>query len=458
MEFVHEAFEKGETIAAVATAPGDGAIGIIRIAGDQALKVAEALFRGKSPISSLKSHKLYYGEIVDGEEIVDEVLLTAMLGKRSYSGETTVEIFCHGGSYITRRILELALKKGARLARPGEFTFKAFYNGKLDLAQAEAVQQMIGAKNERALKAAREQLQGRLSQNILERQKELTDIAAILEAWVDFPEEGLEFASMEEIIDRLKETFQKLETLIRSYHDGKIVSEGISLCLVGCPNVGKSSLMNALLDRERAIVSNIPGTTRDLVEADFRLQGIPIRLIDTAGIRDSQEVIEAEGIRRSKEALEQADLVLYVLDASLGIQEEDQKILPLLPKKRTIAVWNKMDLPVSSLPKLPFEKVVHLSAKKREHLDALKEAIDALIWINPPSKEELLITSERHFQALKDASFALQKVIQGLQSGVSAEFISFDMRDGLKNLAKIIGTDVSEDILSSIFKNFCIGK
>ncbi|MDF2550005.1 MAG: trmE [Chlamydiales bacterium] len=456
MEFIHEAFEKGQTIAAIATAPGDGAIGIIRIAGDASLEVAKSIFRGKKE-TAFKSHQLYFGQIVDGDEEIDEVLITVMHGKKSYSGETTVEIFCHGGSFICRRILELALKKGARLARPGEFTLKAFCNGKLDLAQAESVQLMISAKNERALKAARDQLQGRLSKNIAQIQRELTDIAAILDAWVDFPEEGLEFASMEEICQQLHSIKGRLKLLIASYHDGKIVSEGISLCLIGRPNVGKSSLMNALLDRERAIVSSTPGTTRDLIEADLRLKGIPIRLIDTAGIRESDESIEAEGIRRSKEAMERADLILYVLDASLGLQEEDLKLAADLPKERTIAIWNKMDLPVGDLPSLPFQREVRLSAKEG-HMDLLKEAIDAVIGIHPPSKEELLITSERHFQALNEALGHLSQVIFGLESGVSAEFIAFDMRESLKSLGKIIGTHVGEDILSSIFKNFCIGK
>jgi tRNA modification GTPase len=380
-----------------------------------------------------------------------------MLGKRSYTGETTVEIHCHGGSLITRRVLEAVLMAGARAALPGEFTFRAFLNGKMDLAQAEAVQALIYAKNERALDAAENQLKGALSQFIGQFQQQLTQTAAILEAWVDFPEEGLEFATMEEICDDLEEICQSMEKLALTFHDGKILHEGLSLCLVGCPNVGKSSLMNALLDKERAIVSPIPGTTRDILEDHLRVNGLHFKVSDTAGIRETEEDIEQEGIRRSKQAMQQADLV--VLDAHRGLLAEDQHLLQLVPPAKTIVIWNKVDLPHAPLPSLSFPFIVSLSAKQRVGLEELHQAIDQLIWQKgPPSKEEILITNIRHKESLVSSIEAARRVQQGLRQGVSPEFLTIEMRQALSELGKVIGANVTEDILSAIFSKFCIGK
>jgi tRNA modification GTPase len=458
MEFVHHPYQPEETIAAVATPPGEGGVAIVRISGKNAIAVASKIFSG--PVYSYKTHTLHYGQVINADkEHIDDALLAVMLGKRSYTGEDTVEIHCHGGSLITRRVLDVVLAAGARAARPGEFTFKAFINGKIDLAQAEAVQELICAKNERALDAAEEQLKGSLSQKVAGLQRRLTEIAAILEAWVDFPEEGLEFASMDEVCAILDGTCKELEHLVSSFHDGKIIHEGISLCLIGSPNVGKSSLMNALLDKERAIVSHIPGTTRDIVEDHMRLNGLNFKLIDTAGIRATDEVIEQEGIRRSKAAMQQADLILLVLDAAKGLDKQDERLLEQAPIAKTVAVWNKNDLPHRTLPPLPIPHVVHLSAKEKTGLEDLHKAIDAVIWqAGPPPKEELLITNIRHKEALLHALEACRKLIDGLKSGVSPEFLSMDMRHALTSLGSIIGTNITEDIISAIFSKFCIGK
>jgi len=293
MEFIHEPYEPGETIAAIATAPGEGGVAIIRISGNTALAIASRVFSGA--IQTYKSHTAHYGQILNATgQRVDDVLVLVMLGKRSYTGEDTVEIHCHGGSLVTRRVLDVVLAAGARAAKPGEFTFKAYMNGKIDLAQAEAVQELICAKNERALDAAENQLEGALSTKILGYQKTLTTIAAILNAWIDFPEEGLEFASMDEICSDLIAVMHEMERLVHTYHDGKILHDGITMCLIGCPNVGKSSLMNALLDKDRAIVSHIAGTTRDVLEDHLRLNGLNLKLMDTAGIRDTEEIVEKE--------------------------------------------------------------------------------------------------------------------------------------------------------------------
>ena len=458
MEFIHQPYQPGETIAAVATPPGEGGVAIIRISGKNALDVASKVFSG--PVRSYPSHTAHYGHIIDHQgSRVDDVLILPMLGRRSYTGEDTVEIHCHGGSLITRKVYEVVLHAGARAARPGEFTFKAFVNGKIDLAQAEAVQELIGAKNERALDAAEEQLKGRLSRSVEEFQKSLTLIAAILEAWVDFPEEGLEFASLEKVCDDIEEVIRKIEALANTFHDGKIIHDGISLCLVGSPNVGKSSLMNTLLDKERAIVSHIPGTTRDILEDNLRLNGLNFRLVDTAGIRTTEEVIEQEGIRRSKEAMQAADLILLVLDASRELDDQDKLVINLTPPNKTIVVWNKIDLPHNTLSELPLPHVVKLSAKNRMGLDTLHKMIDQVIWTHgTPSKEEVLITNVRHKEALTRAIQACKEVVTGLKTGVSPEFISFDMRQALYSLGEVIGTNVSEDILTSIFSTFCIGK
>jgi tRNA modification GTPase len=458
MEFIHRPYTPGETIAAVATPPGEGGIAVIRISGTTALKVAESIFSGH--VKSYKSHTAHFGKILDAEKkIVDEVLLLPMLAPASYTGEDVVEIHCHGGSLITRRVLELVLKAGARAAEPGEFTFRAFINGKLDLSQAEAVQELIAAKNEHALAIAENNLRGLLSQKISSFQKKLFDSTAILEAWVDFPDEGLEFASFEECIAHLNEVRDEMRSLLETFHDGKIAHEGLSLCLIGPPNVGKSSLMNALLGKERAIVTEIPGTTRDLLEEEMRLAGLHFRLIDTAGIRATEELIEQEGIRRSKQAIECADLVLLVLDASSDLNEEQLRLVASVPSEKTILVWNKIDLPHAEPVSLPFERSVRLSAKKRLGLDALKEQIHHLIWQKgPPSKEEVIIANARHQQALAAAIASIDAVIEGLKKKISPEFVASDMRQALVELGSIIGTNITEEILSAIFSKFCIGK
>ncbi len=458
MEFIHQPYQPGETIAAIATPPGEGGVAIIRIVGNNAFDVGAKVFNG--PIHTYPSHTVHYGQVINNAgQIIDNVLILVMKGKRSYCGEPTVEIHCHGGSLITRRVLDVVLKAGARAARPGEFTFKAFLNGKLDLAQAEAVQELISAKNEHALDAAENQLKGFLSEKIKHFQHHLTGLAAILEAWVDFPEEGLEFISFEEICQQIEALCLEMEELAATFHDGKILHDGLAMCLIGCPNVGKSSLMNALLDKERAIVSPIPGTTRDILEDHMRINGLNFKLMDTAGIRFSEDAIEVEGIRRSKEAMEEADLILLVLDASRGLDSQDHCLIQQLPSHKTLAIWNKIDLPYSDLPSLDFKHVVSISAKNREGLPQLKAQIDDIIWQKGlPSKEEILITNVRHYEALTNSIQSARRVLTDLKSGISPEFLSMDMRQCLSELGKIIGFNITEDILSAIFSKFCIGK
>jgi tRNA modification GTPase len=458
MNFIHTPYTPGETIAAIATPPGEGGVAIIRISGRDSLNVAAKIFSG--PVHQYRSHTAHFGSVHDGlGNHLDDVLLLVMLGGRSYTGETTVEIHCHGGSLITRRVLEATLAAGARAALPGEFTFRSFLSGKIDLAQAEAVQTLICAKNERALDAAEQQLKGALSRSINQFQTSLTQIAAILEAWVDFPEEGLEFATMDEICSDLEGICQSMEKLAATFHQGKILHEGLSLCLVGCPNVGKSSLMNAILNKDRAIVSPQAGTTRDVLEDHLRLNGLHLKISDTAGIRHSEETIEQEGIRRSKQTMEEADLILLILDAHQGLTQEDLQLIKEVPVAKTVAIWNKIDLPCCAIPSLNFSEVVKISAMTKQGLDDLYQAVDRLIWSKgPPSKEEVVISNVRHKEALRSSIEAISRVLHGLKAGDSPEFLTIDIRQALQELGKVIGTNVSEDILSAIFSKFCIGK
>jgi tRNA modification GTPase len=450
-------YRKNATIAAIATAAGEGAISIIRISGPDSVAIAEKIYTG--PIRQYLTHTAHVGQIVDAQKkTLDHVMLIVFRAPRSYTGEETIEIHCHGGSLITRKVLERILEAGAEAALPGEFTFQAFQNGKLDLTQAEAVQLLIASKNALAMESATAQLEGALSKRVRQFQEELTDTAAILEAWVDFPEEGLEFASLSEIIGTLEETTQRMRDLLATFHEGKTLHQGLSLCLLGSPNVGKSSLMNALLGKDRAIVTPIPGTTRDLLEEELRLGRLHFRLIDTAGIRDTEDQIEQEGIRRSKDAMEKADLILLLLDASRPLSPNDQNLLLKAPQSKTILIWNKIDLG-PPCHEVPWDSSVQLSATTGLGLDALKSAIDRLIWKKgPPSKEEVVIASLRHYQALSQSLQCCEAVIQGLRQNHSPEFIAFDMRSALSYLGSIIGTNVSEDILSSIFSQFCLGK
>lgn len=443
------------TIAAIATPPGEGGIAIVRLSGPQALEIAERIFSG--PIAAYASHTAHLGTVCTPEgEPIDQALALVMHGPRSYTGDDTVEFQCHGGAIAAKQILAACLSAGAQLAGPGEFTFRAFQNGKIDLAQAEAVGQLIGAKNAAAFSMAERHLEGALSKKISSFQEELTAIAAILEAWVDFPEEGLEFCSIDALRERLEVQLLAMSRLLATYHEGKKIHEGISLCLAGLPNVGKSSLMNALLQEERAIVTSIAGTTRDVIEEDLMIEGLHYRLIDTAGLRETGEVIEQEGIRRTQQAMQRADMTLLVLDASRALDVAEQSLIDALPPHKSLLVWNKID---QATPPLLSPTQVEISAKEGRGLDNLKKALNSKVWNQESfSKEEVYLSSLRQKEALGKAIEHGRAVLEGLKADLSPELLTADLRFALLQLGAVIGQDVTEEILGSIFAQFCVGK
>jgi tRNA modification GTPase len=449
-------FQK-DTIAAIATPPGNGAIAIVRMSGEKALDILQRVF--SKDIKNATTHTIHYGHIFDKDgQILDTTLVLFMQGPHTYTGETIIEINCHGGQVVTKNILQRLVEEGARPAQPGEFTYRAYKNGKIDLVQAEAIQELIFAQNDKALSSALHHLEGKLSQKIENWQKRLTETAAILEAWVDFPEEDLAFAPFEEIIESIQVIMNEMELLIDTYHEGKKIQEGFHISLVGSPNVGKSSIMNLLLGKNRSIVTPIAGTTRDTIEEDLILKGYHFHLKDTAGIRETEEIIEQEGIKRAKIALAQSDIILLVFDASRKFSEEDINLIKLCPKEKTIYLWNKMDL-TQKPPETIQEKPLLFSAKNELGLQDLKNALLSFVENKKTShKEEIYLTHQRHKELLQKAHHYCTLVLEGLKKKNSAEFVAFDMRFCLLSLSAITGGDVEEDILSSIFSQFCIGK
>ncbi len=459
-----------DTIAAIGTPIGKGAIGIVRISGKEALPILKSLFRRKSgkETKEFEERKMYYGVVVDrfGEPI-DEVLAVYMKAPRSFTGEDVVEIHSHGGIVVVRQILREVLSLGARLAEPGEFTMRAFLNGKIDLTQAEAINQLIEAKSELSAKVALRQLEGSLSRKIRELRDFILETKAYIEAAVDFPEEEVEIIESGKVKERLLEAVGRIEELIKTYREGRLIREGIKVAIVGKPNVGKSSLLNALLQEERAIVTEIPGTTRDVIEETVTFKGLPLRLIDTAGIRQAEDRVERIGIEKSLEKLKEADVVLFLIDGSEGFTEEDGEILERIEeKKKVILVINKADLELKfrcrDAKELRLERCVEISAKKGEGIEKLAELITELVMLEPETVlggDEVVITSERHKELLERAEESLKRALKTLESGVeSPEFLSMDIDDALGALGEIVGEVTTEDMYDIIFSRFCIGK
>lgn len=458
-----------DTIAAIATALGESGIGIVRISGEKALKVADQLFvspKGKK-ISDLQTYRAAYGyfiEPITGARI-DEVIVTVMKAPRSYTREDVVEFSCHGGIVAVKSILEIVLKQGVRLAEPGEFTKRAFLNGRIDLSQAEAVIDLIRAKTETGMRVALNQLTGSLAHKINSIKFELLELIAHLEALIDFPEDDLEELAVSEVKKKSEETLAELEQLIASSKQGKIYRDGISAAIIGRPNVGKSSLLNALLQENRAIVTEIPGTTRDIIEDIVNIRGIPLKLVDTAGIRETENLIEQIGVTKTKEFIGRSDLVFFVLDAGTGIIAEDKEIISLLKDKKMIVLVNKSDLDEDYVDyqylteELPHCKVVKISVLTGFGLDQLEEELVRLVDVGIEKREEqVLVSNIRHQQALLKARDSLLAVIASCKSNLPLDFLTIDLKNAWEYLGEITGESLDDQLISTIFSQFCIGK
>ena len=460
-----EIMEYTDTIAAIATAMGNSGIGIVRISGENAVEVAEKIFRepGKKKLSEAESHTIHYGYVYDGDETVDEVLLMLMRGPRSYTAEDTVEIDCHGGMLVTRRILETVLKAGARLAEPGEFTKRAFLNGRIDLSQAEAVIDVINAKNEYALQSSVSQLRGSVSKEIHEIRDQIIYEIAFIESALDDPEHISMDGYGEKLLKVVLSVKKKLEKLIRSSSNGRVVSEGVKTVILGKPNAGKSSLLNLLAGEEKAIVTDIAGTTRDVLEENLVLKGISLRILDTAGIRKTADTVEKIGVDRALEHAKDADLILYVVDASVPLDENDAKIMEILKGRKAIVLLNKSDL-TAVIEKEEMEQktgapVISISAREETGMEELEEQMKKMFFQGEISfNDEVYITNARHKQALLEAKKSLELTAGSIEMGMPEDFFSIDLMNAYEELGSIIGEAVGEDLVNEIFSKFCTGK
>lgn len=455
-----------DTIAAISTPMGEGGIGIVRISGEKSFDIARKIFHPRSEIKNIKSRYLYLGHIVDPEKgyIVDEVLTSFFKAPHTYTREDMVEINCHGGVTAQRKILELALKLGARLAEPGEFTKRAFLNGRIDLSQAEAVIDIIRSKTERALVMASRQLAGGFSEKINSIRSELLNIMAHIEANIDFPEDDIPEADPGKIKGEIIKTRGQIEELIKNTGSGRIMREGLSTLILGRTNVGKSSLLNAMLKEERAIVTDVPGTTRDIIEEYINIKGIPVKIIDTAGIRETSDLVEKIGVERAKKYLKEAEMVLLIMDASEEITDEDRSIFEMVKDKFTICVINKIDLPekieVKELERLlPDKKIIRISALKQQGIEELKDEIyNSVVEKIGPIDENTIIAGQRQKKALEDAEDSLSRALTSMDEKMPVEIIEIDIKEAWEKLGEITGDTVSDEIINAIFENFCIGK
>ena len=441
-----------DTIAAVSTPLGEGAVAMLRLSGPMALTIAGKVYRGRVPTEKLRPRHVYSGEIHESNRKLDEVLLTYFRAPRSYTGEELVEITCHGGILVTRRILELLLSAGARMAGPGEFTQRAFLNGKMDLTQAEAVMDLIRAQTELALRAANEQLSGRLGTELAEIREELLTTLAHVEAYIDFPEESIDPDTGKTLLNRIQSLSRQLDRLLATADQGRVLRHGLRTVIYGKPNVGKSSLLNLLLGYDRAIVSEVPGTTRDTIEEVINVRGIPVRLIDTAGARATTDEIETEGVRRTHQEIGQADLILHVVDGSMPRAD-----LELIDRQRSVLLLNKSDL--GSHPDWRTTEGIRFSCKERFGLEDLNNAIwDRVMGGTTKLDDVRVAINARHQACLQNANASLDAARNSLEEGRSPEFIAIELRGALDAVGEVVGRVDTEDLLGKIFSEFCIGK
>lgn len=455
-----------DTIAAIATAPGEGGIGIVRISGEKSLEVAQSIFKSKSGkmIKDYNTRTLIYGKIVDGEKVIDEVLVAYMKGPNSYTAEDVIEINCHGGFISVKKILELILSKGVRIADAGEFTKRAFLNGRIDLSQAEAIIDVIKSKTDMAHEVAQNQLEGSLAKKIKDLRMNVTEVLAHLEVSIDFAEEDVEEITYQTLEEKAHELRNEIKKLYDTAESGKILRDGLKTVIVGKPNVGKSSLLNSILGENRAIVTDIAGTTRDVIEEFVNIKGIPLKIVDTAGIRETEDVVEKIGVEKSRESFSTADLVIMVLDASRKLSEEDMEILESIKNKKTIVLLNKVDLEAQiELEKIKefvsSDDIIEISALKNQGIEELQDKIESMVYHGSvKNSSNLMITNSRHKDALFKAYESINDAISAIEQRMPYDFIEVDFKNIWDYLGYINGDTVREDLLDTIFANFCIGK
>ena len=459
-----------QTIAAISTAMTESGIGIVRMSGEEAYQIADKIYRskkGNKVLAEQKSHTIHYGYIVDGDETIDEVLVMLMRGPHSFTGEDTVEINCHGGVFVVKKILETTIKYGARPAQPGEFTKRAFLNGRIDLSQAEAVIDVIQSKNEYALKSSVSQLKGNIKKKINEIRNEILYHTAFIETALDDPEHISVDGYGEQLKVVVDNNLKEIKELLASADDGRIIKEGINTVIVGKPNAGKSSLLNLMVGEDRAIVTDIAGTTRDVLQETINLQGISLNIMDTAGIRNTEDIVEKIGVEKAISHANDADLIIYVIDSSTPLDENDYKILEIVRKKKTIILLNKSDLDMmitrkdveDILPEKDMIPVIEISAKNQKGIDELEEALKEMFYKGSISfNSEIYITNVRQKTALQDAYESLRKVKESIELGMPEDFYSIDLMDAYESLGNITGETIGEDLVNEIFSKFCMGK
>lgn len=447
-----------DTIVGISTALGIGAISIIRVSGKEAITLVNEIFKGKD-LTKVNTHTIHYGHIVNKEEIIDEVLISIMKSPKTYTKEDIVEINCHGGISTTNKVLELLIQKGIRLAESGEFTKRAFLNGRIDLIEADGIMNLIEAKTETSRKLSINQLSGNVSNKIISLRDKLIQVISNIEVNIDYPEyDDIEVINNEKILPILKEVNKSLEDTITQSENGKIITEGIKVCLIGRPNVGKSSLLNTLLEENKAIVTNIAGTTRDIVEGTIQIDNIPIHLIDTAGIRETSDIVEQIGVNKSKEVIENSDLIILILNSNEQLTEEDKYLLELIKNKTSIIVLNKIDLP-THIEDINHENIVKISAEYNIGIEDLKNKIKYLFNIDKIETTDMnYLTSARSIGLLKKAHDILKEVINKTRQGIEPYLLEIDIKEAWNILGEIIGATYKEEMLDEMFKRFCLGK
>lgn len=464
------------TIAAISTAMSPSGIGIVRITGEDAVEIADKIYKGKKnkKLNEQKSHTIHYGYIVDKEDVIDEVLVMLMKAPHTYTGEDTVEINCHGGVYVVKRVLEVCIENGARPAEPGEFTKRAFLNGRLDLSQAEAVGDLISSKNEYALKSSIGQLKGNIKEKINDVREKIIYHTAFIESALDDPEHINIDGYGEKLKESVKELQIELNNLLLTYDDGRIMKEGIKTVIVGKPNVGKSSFLNMLLGEERAIVTNIAGTTRDILEEHINFHGVSLNIMDTAGIRNTKDIVEKIGVDKAKNEISSADLIIYIIDASVNLDENDREILKMIKGKKSIILLNKTDLDMiidrDDINKIYYElfpaesneikiPILEISAKKSHGIQEFAAILKGMFYAGKLSfNDEIYVTNIRHKKLLEDAYRSLEKVNESIEDGMPEDFYSIDLLDAYDALGNITGETIGEDLVNEIFSKFCMGK